>query len=310
MKEGWKRKKLGDVCRFIGGGTPSKKKEIYYTGAIPWATVRDMNCDIITKTEFNITNLALKNSSSNIINKGNVIIATRVGLGKVCIAGQDIAINQDLKGVIPIDPNILLNKYIFYYFNCIKNDIATSAHGFTVYGINLDLLKSFIIPTPQIAEQHRIVSILDNAFEALSQAKTETENNLARAKELFQSELNRVFDEKGEGWEDKKLGDLCSVIQGQSPPGNTYNNNGIGIPFYQGKKEFTDKFIDKPTVWTTKITKISEKNDILMSVRAPVGPINLNTQKICIGRGLAAIRIQQNNILNDYLVVLEKVLTY
>ena len=92
------------------------------------------------------------------------------------------------------------------------------------------------------------------------------------------------------GWEIKKLGEVCKVIAGQSPEGKFYNKNSNGLPFYQGKKEFTDKFIGKPTTWTTKVTKEAIEDDILMSVRAPVGPVNFSTQKICIGRGLAAIR--------------------
>jgi type I restriction enzyme S subunit len=91
-------------------------------------------------------------------------------------------------------------------------------------------------------------------------------------------------------WQIKKLGEICNVIAGQSPPGKYYNNAGNGLPFYQGKKEFREKFIGEPTTWTTHITKEAQKNDILMSVRAPVGPINFSTGKICIGRGLAAIR--------------------
>jgi len=93
-----------------------------------------------------------------------------------------------------------------------------------------------------------------------------------------------------QGWEIKKLGDVCKVIAGQSPEGKYYNSEAKGLPFYQGKKEYGEKYIGEPTTWTTKITKEAEANDILMSVRAPVGPINISTQKICIGRGLAAIR--------------------
>jgi type I restriction enzyme S subunit len=80
------------------------------------------------------------------------------------------------------------------------------------------------------------------------------------------------------------------VVAGQSPEGKFYNSEGKGLPFYQGKKDFGDKFIESPTAWTTKTTKIAKAGDILMSVRAPVGPVNVSTQDICIGRGLAAIR--------------------
>jgi type I restriction enzyme S subunit len=92
------------------------------------------------------------------------------------------------------------------------------------------------------------------------------------------------------GWEIKNLVEVCKVIAGQSPEGKYYNNNGNGLPFYQGKKEYGNKYLGEPKIWTTKVTKEAEANDILMSVRAPVGPINFSTQKICIGRGLAAIR--------------------
>ena len=91
-------------------------------------------------------------------------------------------------------------------------------------------------------------------------------------------------------WQIKKLREVCKVIAGQSPEGRFYNKVGNGSPFYQGKKEFTEKFIGKPTIWTTNITKEALSGDVLMSVRAPVGPVNFATGKICIGRGLAAIR--------------------
>jgi type I restriction enzyme M protein len=86
------------------------------------------------------------------------------------------------------------------------------------------------------------------------------------------------------------LSEVAEVISGQSPEGMYYNSEGIGLPFYQGKTEFTDMSLGKPTKWTTKVTKKAIPNDIVMSVRAPVGPINLVVNEICIGRGLAAIR--------------------
>jgi len=93
-----------------------------------------------------------------------------------------------------------------------------------------------------------------------------------------------------EGWTYKKLGEVCEVISGQSPEGKYYNTERKGIPFYQGKKDFSLKYIGEPTMWTTDVTKIAEKDDLLMSVRAPVGDVNFATQRLCIGRGLAAIR--------------------
>ena len=101
-------------------------------------------------------------------------------------------------------------------------------------------------------------------------------------------------------WQTIPLGEVCMVIAGQSPEGKYYNKSGKGLPFYQGKKDFGVKFIEKPTVWTSSITKEAQEGDILMSVRAPVGPTNFATEKICIGRGLAAIRAGKD-VDKDYL---------
>ena len=96
--------------------------------------------------------------------------------------------------------------------------------------------------------------------------------------------------------EDGKIKDACIVIAGQSPKGDSYNENGAGLEFHQGKKAFGESVIEHSNVWTTEITKIAEPGDILMSVRAPVGPTNITDRRICIGRGLAAIRCNKNVI--------------
>jgi type I restriction enzyme S subunit len=93
-----------------------------------------------------------------------------------------------------------------------------------------------------------------------------------------------------DGWQAKRVGDVCEVIAGQSPEGRYYNADRKGTPFYQGKKNFGEKYLAPPTTWTLHTTKTAREADILMSVRAPVGPINVATEPICIGRGLAAIR--------------------
>ena len=97
-----------------------------------------------------------------------------------------------------------------------------------------------------------------------------------------------------------RLKEVAEIIAGQSPSGDNYNKEGHGTPFYQGKKDYGEKYLNTPTVWTHKVTKLAHKNDIILSVRAPVGALNISTQEICIGRGLAAIRVKKA-VLNDYL---------
>lgn len=98
-----------------------------------------------------------------------------------------------------------------------------------------------------------------------------------------------------EGWKWEKLGEICEVIMGQSPPGSTYIEKPEGLPFFQGKADFSDYF-PKVRVWCSQPLKIAAEGDILISVRAPVGPVNMNNLKCCIGRGLAAIRCKDNSL--------------
>ena len=102
-----------------------------------------------------------------------------------------------------------------------------------------------------------------------------------------------------------ELKEVADVISGQSPSSEFYNEEGDGLPFYQGKTEFGEQYIGNPTKWTTSVTKEAFKDDILMSVRAPVGPVNYATRHICIGRGLAAIRVKKT-IKNEFLFYLLK----
>jgi type I restriction enzyme S subunit len=100
----------------------------------------------------------------------------------------------------------------------------------------------------------------------------------------------------------KSLEEVCEIIMGQSPSSDSYNSTGNGLPFFQGKSEFGEVF---PTAvkWCSSPGKIAQAGDILISVRAPVGPTNLAKEKCCIGRGLAAIRPYSGKIDRDFLLL-------
>lgn len=98
----------------------------------------------------------------------------------------------------------------------------------------------------------------------------------------------------------RALREVAEIIAGQSPPGSTYNEQGEGLPFFQGKAEFGELF-PTPRKWCTQPTKIAEPSDILISIRAPVGPTNLVSERCCIGRGLAAIRPRNEVVGRDFL---------
>jgi type I restriction enzyme S subunit len=105
-----------------------------------------------------------------------------------------------------------------------------------------------------------------------------------------------------DGWKWSSLGDtsLIALIMGQSPPSETYNKEKKGLPFFQGCTDF-GRIHPEPTVWCSVPKRIAEPNDILMSVRAPVGPTNIAKEKCCIGRGIAAIRCKEG-LSHRYLI--------
>ena len=239
----WETKALGDVCNLVGGGTPSKKNEAYYEGHIPWATVRDMKHDVITQTQFKITEDAVKNSSTNIVKSDNVVIATRVGLGKVCLIKQDTAINQDLRGVVPTKPDELTVMYLFWWLKSISHLIEKEGTGATVQGVKLPFVQSLQIPLPPLLEQKRIVTILDEAFAGISQVVANAEKNLTNARELFESYLNNVFTQKGDGWVEKPFGDICGFVRG--PFGGSLKKSCFvddGFAVYEQQHAINDQF--------------------------------------------------------------------
>lgn len=112
--------------------------------------------------------------------------------------------------------------------------------------------------------------------------------------------LKSRFIEMFKNSETLRLDQIAEVTMGQSPDSSSYNSVGKGIPFYQGKTEFTDKYIGQPSTWCTSPTRIAKENDILMSVRAPVGNVNIATEECCIGRGLSSIR-PQNGFNSEFI---------
>lgn len=231
MTINWPVKALGDVCHVIGGGTPPKDKDHYFRGTIPWATVRDMRKDIIAETEFQITEEAVGASSTNIIPAHNVVIATRVGLGKVCFVERDTAINQDLRGIIPMRKNEISVHYLFWWLKSIAHLIVQEGTGATVQGVKLPFIKSLEIPLPPLPEQKRIVAILDEAFAGIAAATANAEKNLADARELFEGYLDAVFSRPGVGWTEEQLDQLGQLQTGTTPKTSEAGNSGRHIPF-------------------------------------------------------------------------------
>ena len=171
--------------------------------------------------------------------------------------------------------------------------------------LNKKLFLSIPVNIPLLKEQEKISKFLTTVDKKITNLKNTITNLENQKKGLLQqifSQKLRFKDENGNNypnWEKKKLEDISNITMGQSPDSDFVNTEKIGTPFLQGNAEFTNKYpIEK--YWCTKPQKIANPTDILLSVRAPVGAINIANKKFCIGRGLSAISFNCNKLFGKY----------
>ena len=156
------------VAKNYGGGTPSKSKAEYWEGNIPWASVGDLSDDVleVTDTRSKITEEGVKGSSTNIVPAGAVIVAIKINPGRMKIAGMNLAINQDIRGLVLNDS--MNARFLTYYFRT----LMFAGHGTIVKSITNKHLMETKIPVPPMEIQQRIVDILDR-FDALTTSLSE-----------------------------------------------------------------------------------------------------------------------------------------
>ena len=166
LPESWVRTELSEVLDdIVGGGTPSKEISEYFQGDIPLMTVKDMRVSRPSETGFNITQQALKSSSSKIVPADTVIIATRMGLGKVVRPVMSTAINQDLKALFPSEA--LDKSYLEQWLLSIAGKIEAMGTGTTVKGVRLNQIRGLQVPLAPFEEQRRIVAKIETLFSQL-----------------------------------------------------------------------------------------------------------------------------------------------
>lgn len=159
-----------------------------------------------------------------------------------------------------------------------------------------EAFDNLLISLPPLSEQKRIASILSSLDDKIDLLHRENKTLEAMAETLFRQWF---IEEAKEDWKEGKLGDEFEFIMGQSPSGESFNEEGAGIPMYQGNADFGFRFPTK-RIFTTQPTKFAEINDTLISVRAPVGAQNMAIERCCIGRGVAAFRYKNNSLFYSY----------
>ena len=222
----------------------------------------------------------------------------------------------------------LLDKKFAYYLissNMVKQQLGAAAQQTKIRHTSPDKIKDCTVWLPSLAEQKQIGQLLFDIDRKIEINRAINHNLEAIAKQLydywfvqfdFPDENGKPYKSSGgamvynenlkrnipEGWNDGIFADIANITMGQSPDGSSYNETGEGEIFYQGSTDFGIRF---PSVrmYTTSPTRYAKQGDILMSVRAPVGAVNIANSDCCIGRGLSAIYSMIGSITYIYYVV-------
>lgn len=188
IPEEWEVKPLGEVVdKIVGGGTPSRKVNEFYGGNIPWVTVKDLKSKYIRSTMEFITKAGVKNSAANLIPANNVVVATRMAVGKAFKNTVDVAINQDLKALFPNKDVITPDFLLWVYLNQSER-IERLGTGTTVKGIRLETLKEVQLGVPTIDEQIKITKILQT-YEKRINAESKKLSGLKHVKQGLMQDL-------------------------------------------------------------------------------------------------------------------------
>ena len=318
MKKDWQMKKIGEVCEIVNGGTPKTGIAEYWDGPHQWITPAEMgkrSSPYISKTERTITDEGLKNSSARLLQPHSVIMSSRAPIGHLAINTEPMATNQGCKGMTP--GKLLECKYLYYYLAAsidLLNDLGTGA---TFKELSGSKLKEVTIPIPPLAEQQRIVAILDEAFAGIATAKANTEKNLQNARAIFESHLQSVFTQHGPGWVEKQLGDkaLLEIIDGDRgvnyPNGSDFQEEGYCL-FMNTKNVRPDGFEFETTMFITeeKDRKLRQgklkRDDVVLTTRGKIGNVGIYSDdipfdNIRINSGMLIFRPNKHALLPSFL---------
>lgn len=300
------------LCRKVSsGGTPSRKKPEYYTNDSKghrWVKSKELLDGPVSDTEEKITDEGLNKSAAKCYPANTVLMAMYgANVGQLGWLKRPATVNQAVCAMV-VNEDVANFRYVFYALLHTRKGLIAKAQGAAQQNLNQGLIRDFKIPKPDLLIQCKIAAIL-SAYDDLIENNTrriQILEEMARTiyREWFvnfrfpgHGKVKMVESDLGpipEGWEVRRLGDVCDIVMGQSPSSQYYNQNGEGLPFHQGVTNFGTHF-PSDRIYCTSLNRIAEKGDILFSVRAPVGRINIANKKIVIGRGICAIRSKNGN---------------
>jgi type I restriction enzyme S subunit len=322
IPEGWEVHKIKRFSRIETGNTPPKEDEKYYeNGDFPWIRpdelkgfypILDSNIKLNKEGKLHARNIP----------KNSILVCCIGSIGKIGIAGKELATNQQINSIV-LNEKICTFQYGKYIIFDSKSEMEGIGNANVVSILNKSQQGEISYCIPPLQEQIAIASFLDKKTTKIDiliendkilikllkekrialinhsvtkglPVRVRTQTGLNPQVKLKYSGIDWI-GEIPEGWKVHRLKFKETVTMGQSPDSERYNYEYKGYPFLQGNAEFSDVH-PNPSIWCDAANKYALKNDILLSVRAPIGAINIADQKYSIGRGLCAIRIKTNNL--------------
>lgn len=239
MPDGWIMTTVGSVFEIVGGGTPDTRNPAFWEGQIPWVTSADLNSDGSMRHRRTIAAAGIEGSAASLVPASTVIVATRVGLGKVAVAPTEMAFSQDCQGLLPA-PEVADAKFTFYQISYRANLLKFAGRGTTISGVPKAELLRLPFTLPALAEQQRIVSAIEEEFSRIDAGLTSLAEVEDRARVLRQAVLRAVLNGElmgadGRGWKSEPLGGLGVLDRGRSRhrPRNDPKLYGGRFPFVQ-----------------------------------------------------------------------------
>ena len=289
---------LGDVARGRSRHRPRDAAHLY-GGPFPFIQTGDVKKASLYLTEFEQTYSEAGLAQSKLWPAGTLCITIAANIADTAILGIDACFPDSVIG-FTANTEKADTRFVKYLFDgVLKIKYRSFTQGAAQDNLSQEKLLSIKFPVPELRVQQRIADIL-SAYD------DQIENNRRRialleeaARMLYREwfvhfrfpghEHVKIIDGLPEGWERRTLINLAEVVMGQSPESKFYNETGDGLPFHQGVTDYGFRYVTHRT-YSTAVTRLGQAGDILLSVRAPVGRINLTRDNIVVGRGLSAIR--------------------
>ena len=304
----WKEVRLGDVCSELSDGLHKAPKFIE-KGEYIFVNAKNLyNGYILDNDPAKKTSHEEYLKYKKPLGKHTILYSIDGTIGNIakyrgekCVLGKGAC-------YLNCNPKIVVSSYLYYQLQSphFKSYIHLMSTGSTIKHISLKTMREYVFELPSLTDQRRIASILSSL-----DRKIELNNKInADLEEMAQAIFKNWFvdfepfkngkfvdSELGmipEGWKVGRLEDIAEITMGQSPAGNSLNENREGMMFYQGSSDFGFRF-PSIRVFTTEPKRLAVANSVLFSVRAPVGDINVAKEECCIGRGVASIKSKSSH---------------